>query len=125
MAIFGKRGLDIKVRLMLYEKLTGRGLSKEQIKEIMIEVLPLKLGDGFVKIAGPIAILAGVLFQFLASPELRDACLQIHRIFLGPMDYAVLALQWILFYLAMSLVGFCIAMLVAVSVYISRVSRYL
>ena len=71
--------------------------------------------------AGIVTIIGGILFIGLASEPLRDSILQIHRVSDGPLDYVLLAVQWVAFYVGVSFLAFVLAVVAAVAIYASRI----
>ncbi len=109
----------------MWRALKEQGLTEQLLKGTMLSVLPLNLGERFSAAATWLTLAGGSLFIWLASDSLRDLVLQIHRFFGGPLDYALLAIQWLLFYVTMSLLGSCAAGVAALWVYTSRTSKYI
>lgn len=124
LAIFGKRGIDARSRLLLWDAFKRKGLRDQQLKDAMLKTLPLNFGEKFGVIAGIVTILLGSAFIRFASDWLREFALQIHRVTDGPLDYTLLALQWWAFYMAVSLVGSAIVSIVAFQVYASRIAEH-
>jgi hypothetical protein len=122
--LYGQKGLDIRSRLVVWRALKNKGLTEEESQDAMLSALPLNLGDRFSLAAALATLAGGSLFIFMASDSLRDLVLQVHRLFDGPLDYALLAVQWLLFYVILSLAGSCVACVAAVWVYASRTARY-
>jgi len=123
--IYGKRGIDMRCRLALWRALKRKGLPEEQMKNALLNALPLGLGEWFSVGAGLVTMIAGFSFIWLASRPVREFTLQIHRLTNGPSDYVLLMIQWIGFYLAMSLAGSCLTSIIALAVYASRIARYM
>ena len=122
--LYGQNGLDIRSRLVVWRALKNKGLTEDESQDAMRSTLPLNLGDRFSVAAALATLAGGILFIWMASDSLRDLVLQVHRLFDGPLDYALLAIQWLLFYMVMSLVGSCVACVAAVWVYVSRTAKY-
>jgi hypothetical protein len=110
---------------LLWDALKGKGLTDQQLKDELLRALPLEFGERFTVGAGVFTLVLGVLFIWLASESVREFVLQIHRISDGPLDYILLLAQWWGFHLAMSLVGSCLASIVAFEVYASRIAKHL
>jgi len=123
-AIYGKKGIDIKFRLGLYRALGQKGLSESELKDVMLQALPLKLGEPFSTVAAIITIIGSILFIALATEPVRDFVLQFHRFSGGVLDYVLLAVHWLAFYIGLSLVAFVLALAAAIVIYTSRTWRF-
>lgn len=103
--IFGTRGIDIRFRLALAHSFEQQALSEQgelsdvELKDRLLRALPLRLGDWFPGVAWLLTAVGGVLFIRFAGKSVVRTALQIHVLFGRPLDYVLLALQWIVFYL--------------------------
>ncbi len=86
LVIYGKKGIDIKSRLLLYDALRGNRLTDQQLRDALLRVLPLDFGERFTVAASVLMLVLGVLFIWLANEPVREFVLQIHRISDGPLD---------------------------------------
>lgn len=120
--IYGEKGIDVRCRLLVWDALKRKGLTEQQLKDAMLRALPLDFGEKFSVIATIVTALLGVVFIGFATDSVRGSVLQIHRITDGPLDYVLLAIQWWAFYLVVSLVGSCLASIIAFRAYASRVA---
>ena len=128
--IFGKRGLDVRTRLVLLDAIKRRGPapSENELKRVFLSILPLNYGNRFLTLAGLLTLALGAAFIALAPTRLAGTLLQIHRVFadqLYPKNYVVLAGQWLAFYLVMSVVSFLVIAAIATLSYSRLVSRVL
>jgi hypothetical protein len=123
--IYGKKGIDVKSRLVLWKALKQKGLTEQQLKDTFLGALPLQFGDRFTVLANVVTLILGVLFIWLANDSVRDCVLQIHRLTDGPLDYILLAAQWWTFYLVMSAVGSCLTWILVFRAYASRIVKHL
>lgn len=124
LAIYGRNGIDVRSRLLLWDALHQKRLTEHQLKDAMLQVLPLDFGERFLVAAGIATLVLGVLFIWLATDPVRNFILQIHRLTDGPVDYALLAVQWLAFYFIMSAVASCLTSIVAFNAYASRIAKH-
>lgn len=122
--IYGRKGIDVRCRLVMWRALEGKGLREGQLKEAMLQALPLDFGEKFSVAASIVTALLGIAFIGFATGSVRESVLQIHRITDGPLDYVLLAVQWWAFYIFTSLVGSGLTSLVALERYASRIATH-
>jgi hypothetical protein len=125
LVIYGKKGVDARSRLLLWDALKRKGLIEQQLKDIMLQALPLDFGEKFSVAAGIVTLVLGIAFIGFATDSIRELLLQIHRITDGPLDYVLLAIQWWLFYIVVSLVSSLLVSIVAFQMYASRIAKHI
>jgi hypothetical protein len=123
-AIYGKKGIDIRFRLGLWNTLRRNGVMEHELKETLLTALPLRLGEWFPVLAGLLTIFGGIMFIVLATEGVRDSVLQIHHVFDGPLDLALLVIQWLAFYILISFISTLVSLTAAIAIYASRVYRH-
>ena|ERR1700680_3589511 len=125
LAIYRKKGVDTRSRLLLWDALKRKGLIEQQLKDAMLQVLPLDFGEKFSVAASIVSAVLGIAFIGFATDSVRESVLQIHAITDGPLDYVLLAIQWWIFYIVVSLVSSLLVSIVAFEMYASRIAKHI
>ncbi len=122
--IYGKKGVDARSRLLLWDALKRKGLIEQQLKDTMLQALPLDFGEKFSVAATIVTLVLGIAFIGFTTDSMREFLFQIHRITDGPLDYVLLAIQWWMFYIVVSLVSSLLVSIAAFERYASRIATH-
>jgi hypothetical protein len=79
--VFGKKGVDVRFRLIFMEELKKLGITIDtsEGKALFLSIFPLELGNQFPVIAGWLTVVFGLIFIAVAPESIRRIMLQAPR----------------------------------------------